>query len=75
MIRWGYAINQFKPQFDDFVRRRVAAGGHDIPDATIRERFSKSLNYLNELYKPIVDEWYIWNSLEGDFQLAEAWDD
>lgn len=22
MIRWGYAINQFKPQFDDFVRRR-----------------------------------------------------
>ncbi|MCB1528258.1 MAG: AAA family ATPase [Hyphomicrobiaceae bacterium] len=59
----------------DRVRRRVAAGGHDIPDATIRERFSKSLNYLNELYKPIVDEWYIWNSLEGDFQLAEAWDD
>ena len=22
MIRWGYAINQFTPQFDDFVRRR-----------------------------------------------------
>lgn len=22
MIRWGYAINQFKPQFDDFTRRR-----------------------------------------------------
>ena len=22
MIRWGYAINQFNPQFDDFVRRR-----------------------------------------------------
>ena len=20
-IRWGYAINQWKPQFDDFVRR------------------------------------------------------
>lgn len=22
MIRWSYAINQFKPQFDDFTRRR-----------------------------------------------------
>jgi inosose dehydratase len=22
MIRWSYGINQFKPQFDDFVRRR-----------------------------------------------------
>jgi inosose dehydratase len=22
MIRWGYAVNQFNPQFDDFVRRR-----------------------------------------------------
>lgn len=22
MIRWGYAINQYNPQFDDFVRRR-----------------------------------------------------
>jgi inosose dehydratase len=22
MIRWGYAINQFNPQFDDFIRRR-----------------------------------------------------
>jgi len=22
MIRWSYAINQFKPQFDDFARRR-----------------------------------------------------
>ena len=21
-IKWGYAINQWKPQFDDFVRRR-----------------------------------------------------
>jgi len=57
------------------VRRRVAAGGHDVPEATIRQRFTKSLEYLEQLYKPIVDEWYIWDSLKGDFQLAEAWDD
>lgn len=57
------------------VQRRVAAGGHDIPEETIRTRFSKSLRYLDELYKPIVDEWYVWDSLEGDFEFAEAWDD
>lgn len=37
------------------VRRRVEMGGHDIPEADIRRRFPKSLEYLNEVYKPIVD--------------------
>ena len=59
----------------DRVRRRVAAGGHDVPERVIRQRFVKSAKYLESLYKPIVDEWYIWDSLEGEFQLAEAWDD
>ena len=57
------------------VRRRVAAGGHDIPEAVIRTRFAKSLDYLESIYKQIVDEWYVWDSLEGDFRRAEAWDD
>jgi predicted ABC-type ATPase len=56
------------------VAKRVAAGGHDIPEATIRQRFSRSLQYLDSLYKPLVDDWYIWESLEGDFILAETWD-
>lgn len=54
------------------VARRVAAGGHDIPEAVIRRRFAKSLNYLESRYKPVVDEWYVWDSLEGRFELAEA---
>ncbi|HRO02934.1 MAG TPA: zeta toxin family protein, partial [Terricaulis sp.] len=54
------------------VKRRVAAGGHDIPEVIIRRRFAKSLNYLENRYKPIVDEWYVWDSLEGSFSLAEA---
>ncbi|MBI3438264.1 MAG: zeta toxin family protein [Proteobacteria bacterium] len=57
------------------VQKRVAAGGHNIPEEIIRRRFDRSLEYLETRYKPIVDEWYIWNSLEGDFQLVEAWDD
>jgi predicted ABC-type ATPase len=57
------------------VRRRVAAGGHSISEDIIRRRFTRSLANLETLYKPIVDDWYVWDSLEGDFQLAEAWDD
>jgi predicted ABC-type ATPase len=57
------------------VARRVTAGGHNIPEATIRQRFEKSLRYLEELYKPIVDEWYIYDSVEGDFEISASWDD
>lgn len=57
------------------VKRRVKAGGHDIPEHTIRQRFHRSLEYLEKFYKPAVDEWYIWDSLEGDFKMTQAWDD
>jgi predicted ABC-type ATPase len=42
------------------VGRRVASGGHDIPEATIRQRFDRSRLYFKQLYKPIVDTWYVW---------------
>lgn len=57
------------------VRRRVAAGGHGIAEEIVRERFPKSLEYLEKLYKPIVDEWYIWDSMEGEFHLVQSWED
>lgn len=52
------------------VRKRVANGGHDIPPSTIRRRFQLSAEYLERLYKPLVDEWYVFDSLEGDVRLA-----
>jgi len=55
------------------VRRRVMSGGHDIPEDVIRRRFETGRRYLETLYKPIVDEWYVWNSTEGGFVPAEAW--
>jgi predicted ABC-type ATPase len=57
------------------VRRRVRAGGHGIPEEIIRQRFDKSLRYLNRIYKPLVDDWSVWDSLEGRFQVAEMWSD
>lgn len=56
------------------IRRRVEAGGHSIPEHTARRRFVKSRLYLERSYKSIVDEWYIWDSLEGSFALAQSWD-
>jgi predicted ABC-type ATPase len=56
------------------VRQRVLAGGHDIPEIIIRRRFDKSLEYLETIYKLLVDEWYVWNSLNGTFELQQAWD-
>jgi predicted ABC-type ATPase len=55
------------------IRKRVAAGGHGIPEETVRRRFEKSITYFETVYKPIVDEWYVWESREGAFSLVEAW--
>jgi predicted ABC-type ATPase len=49
------------------VRRRVVAGGHGIPEETIRRRFGKSVDYFDDLYKSIVDTWYIFESADGKF--------
>jgi predicted ABC-type ATPase len=56
------------------VRKRVAAGGHGIPEDAIRRRFGKSLSYFETIYRPIVDEWYVWASREGAFALVGSWD-
>ena len=56
------------------VRRRVEAGGHGIPEETIRRRFEKSVSYFESTYKSIVDEWYVWDSAGGSFTLTRSWD-
>jgi predicted ABC-type ATPase len=56
------------------VRRRVDAGGHSIPEEVIRRRFDRSNACLEKIYKPTVDEWYVWDSQEGTFVQKERWD-
>lgn len=53
------------------VRGRVAMGGHDIPETDIRRRFPRSLDYLEHVYKPIVDAWWVWSSGEGGLELVD----
>lgn len=56
------------------VRRRVEAGGHDIPEDTIKRRFGKSIEYFETIYKPIVDAWYVRESREGKFVPVDSSD-
>jgi predicted ABC-type ATPase len=56
------------------VRKRVEAGGHNIPEAILRRRFSKSRRYFETIYKPIVNSWYEWESREGVFSLIDSGD-
>ena len=56
----------------DRVRRRVKAGGHNIPPEVIERRFHKSISYFETIYKPIVNHWYVWESREGKFALVDS---
>jgi predicted ABC-type ATPase len=54
------------------VRRRVERGGHGIPEATLRRRFPLSLDYLETVYKPLVDSWEVYASSDEGLELLEV---
>lgn len=43
------------------VKARVLAGGHSIPEITIRRRYGQGKRYLFELYLPLADSWKVYN--------------
>lgn len=53
------------------VARRVAQGGHDIPQEVLRRRFLLSLDYLETVYKPIVDDWKVYASSDEGLDLLD----
>ena len=44
------------------VAQRVKSGGHNIPEPTIRRRFDAGLDNFENVYKPIVDEWLLYEN-------------
>jgi predicted ABC-type ATPase len=55
------------------VRQRVRKGGHSVPEADIRRRFSRSLQHLVGDYLPLADYWSIWdNDQNPPCLLAES---
>jgi predicted ABC-type ATPase len=53
------------------VAERVRLGGHNIPEATIRQRYMRSLENLFRMYLPVVTSWEVYdNSHSGVAQLV-----
>ncbi len=52
------------------VAKRVAEGGHSIPEADVRRRFPRGLALFHQVYKPLVAEWYHWEADERGFRLV-----
>lgn len=44
------------------VRARVRAGGHNIPEATIRQRYGRSLDNFWNRYRQLADSWYVYDN-------------
>lgn len=64
----GYFVELFFLRLPDAdfavsrVRQRVAEGGHDVAEPTIRRRFKAGWLNFETIYKPLVDVWAIYDN-------------
>ena len=57
------------------VKARVAAGGHNIKEETIRRRYSVGLHYLFRDFMPLCDRWILCDNSEDKLEVvAESTD-
>jgi predicted ABC-type ATPase len=74
----GYGVGMFflrLPSADLAVQRvrlRVAQGGHDIPQDTIRRRFDRGWANFEASYRTLVDDWRIYNASTNPPTLIDA---
>lgn len=68
--RDGYVINILFVWLDspelaiERVKGRVAAGGHSIPEETIRRRYRSGICNFFSLYRAIADSWAVYDNSE-----------
>ena len=56
------------------VKARVTAGGHNVPEATIRRRYRSGLRHFFEDYMPMSDRWMLADNTTVPFKLiAQGW--
>ncbi|WP_457670846.1 AAA family ATPase [Thiolapillus sp.] len=53
------------------VAERVRQGGHDVPEVVVRRRFSKGLLLFDTLYRPLVDDWMLFDNSGEQPELIE----
>ncbi|HKA42639.1 MAG TPA: AAA family ATPase [Burkholderiales bacterium] len=54
------------------VAERVRRGGHDVPEATVRRRYSRSLSNFFNIYRPIADSWLMLDNSAADMPTLIA---
>ncbi len=76
---WGFECHLlflYMPSDDlavERVKARVRAGGHDVPEETIRRRYRAGIELFFSTYQPLVDTWKVYdNSSIADPRLI-AW--
>lgn len=56
------------------VKARVTAGGHNVPEPTIRRRYRSGLRHFFEDYMPESDRWMLADNTTVPFKLvAQGW--
>ena len=51
------------------VRARVEAGGHNIPEETVRRRYFTGIHYFFHLYAPISERWILADNSQIPFRV------
>ena len=44
------------------IAKRVAMGGHNVPEAVVRRQFERGLSNFFQLYRPLADSWIIFDN-------------
>ncbi len=52
------------------VRDRVAAGGHNISDTTVRRRYFTGLKYFFDNYSPVCNNWILADNSKSPFTVV-----
>ena len=52
------------------VKARVAAGGHNIPEETVRRRYRVGIGYFFNDYAPICDRWILADNSQVPFKVV-----
>ncbi len=52
------------------VKKRVASGGHSIPEDVIRRRYVMGLKYFFEIYSPICHRWVLADNSKSPFTVV-----
>jgi predicted ABC-type ATPase len=75
LVRAGYAVHLFyywlrSPELAIArVALRVRAGGHHVPDKTVRRRYGRSVRNFLELYQPVVTTWQVYDNSTDERRL------